>query len=78
MVDLETAEKIHLSIEKKLATGSSYIDALVEYAKEQDLEVETVGEIVEKSTIIKEKIRAEAKTKRLLKGYNDTRSNFFD
>ena len=78
MVELETPEKIHFAIEKKLSLGSSYIDALVEYAKEKDLEIETVAEIVKKSAIIKEKIRTEARSKRLLKEKNDNRTNFFE
>ena len=78
MVELETPEKIHFAIEKKLSLGSSYIDALVEYAKEKDLEIETVAEIVKKSSIIKEKIRTEARSKRLLKEKNDNRTSFFD
>lgn len=78
MVELETPEKIHFAIEKKLSLGSSYIDALVEYAKEKDIEIETVAEIVKKSSIIKEKIRTEARSKRLLKEKNDSRPNFFD
>lgn len=78
MVELETPEKIHFAIEKKLSLGSSYIDALVEYAKEKDIEIETVAEIVKKSSIIKEKIRTEARSKRLLKEKNDIRTSFFE
>jgi hypothetical protein len=79
MVEIETPEKIHLAIEKKLSTGSSYIDALVEYAKEKDIEIETIAAIVKKSTIIKEKIRHEAKIMRLLKEKkDDSRTNFFE
>jgi len=78
MVEVETPEKIHFAIEKKLSLGSSYIDALVEYAKERDIEIETIAEIVKKSTVIKEKVRTEAKTKRLLKETNDSRKNFFE
>lgn len=78
MVNLETPEKIHFAIEKKLALGSTYIDALVEYANEMDLEIETVAEIVKKSAIIKEKIRSEAKSKRLLKQSKDSVESFFD
>jgi hypothetical protein len=80
MVELETPEKIHFAIEKKLSLGSTYIDALIEYAKERDLEIETVAEIVKKSTIIKEKIRTEAKRMRMLKeNVNDiSRVEFFE
>lgn len=78
MVDIETPEKIHFAIEKKLASGSSYIDALIEYAKEKDVEIETVAAIVKKSSIIKEKVRAEASSMKLLKVSNDTRPKFFE
>lgn len=79
MVEMETPEKIHKAIEKKLSLGSSYIDALVEYAKERDLEIETIAEIVKKSVVIKEKIRTEAKSKRMLKeSAHDIRVEFFE
>jgi len=66
-IDHQSPERIHFAIEEKLSGGSSYIDSLVEYATENNLEIETVAEIVKKSSIIKEKIRSEAKKKRLLK-----------
>jgi len=43
-----------------LSNGVNYIDALVEYARKNDLEIEAVADIVKKSTILKEKIRGEA------------------
>jgi hypothetical protein len=76
IIETQTPERIHFAIEKKLAVGSSYIDSLIEYAKENDLEIETVAEIVKKSTIIKEKVRTEAKDRRLLKN-NDSSSTKF-
>jgi hypothetical protein len=77
MVDLETPEKIHRAIEKRLSHGVPYIDALIEYAKERDLEIETISEIVKKSPVIKEKLRNEAQTMRLLK-VKDAAPNFFE
>ena len=56
-----------MEISGKLAGGATYIDALVEYAKEHDLEIETVAEIVKKSSILKEKIREEAVAVRMVK-----------
>ena len=53
-------EKIHHEIADMLANGVNYIDALVEYARKNDLEIEAVADIVKKSTILKEKIRGEA------------------
>jgi len=79
MVEMETPEKIHLAIEKKLSLGSSYIDALIEYAHDRNLEIETVAEIVKKSSVIKEKIRSEAKSKKMLKeSTHDSRVEFFE
>ena len=43
-----------------LSKGVTYIDALVEYAKKNDLEIEAVADIVKKSSILKEKVRGEA------------------
>lgn len=56
-----------MEIASKLSNGATYIDALVEYAKENDLEIETVAEIVKKSSILKEKIREEAVAVRMVK-----------
>lgn len=53
-------EKIHLEIADMLASGVNYIDALCEYARKNEIEIETVAEIVKKSSILKEKIRSEA------------------
>lgn len=77
-LDTHTPEKIHLSIESKLIKGASYIDALIEYANENNLEIETVAEIVKKSPIIKEKIRGEAKDKKLLKVKDAPSTKFFE
>jgi hypothetical protein len=71
MIETRTPESIHFEISYKLSKGATYIDALVEYAKEHNLEVETVAEIIKKSSVIKEKIRNEAAAMRLIK--NDAR-----
>jgi hypothetical protein len=78
MLETQTPEKIHFAIEKKLSRGATYIDALIEYAHENDLEIETVAEIVKKSAIIKEKIRGEAKSRRMLKVNDSASIKFFD
>lgn len=43
-----------------LSRGVNYIDALIEYARQNDLEIEAVADIVKKSSILKEKVRIEA------------------
>lgn len=67
MIETQTPEKIHNAIAPRLVCGLTYIDALVEYAKNNNLEVETVAEIVKKSPIIKEKLREEAIQMKLVK-----------
>ena len=67
MIEAQTPEKIHHDISSMLANGVSYIDGFVEYSKIKNIEIETVAEIVKKSTIIKEKIRVEATKMRLVK-----------
>ena len=60
IVATRTPESIHHEIADMLAKGTNYIDALCEYARINELEVETVAEIVKKSSILKEKVRSEA------------------
>lgn len=55
-----TPERVHHEIQEMLAAGTNYIDALCEYARINDLEIETVADIVKKSSILKEKVRSEA------------------
>ena len=67
MIETQTPEKIHHEISGMLANGVPYIDALVEYSKKTNVEIETIAEIVKKSAIIKEKIRMEAVKIKLVK-----------
>lgn len=67
MIKTRTPETIHREIEYMLSNGVSYIEAIVEYSNKNDLEIETVAEIVKKSSVIKEKIREEASRMRLMK-----------
>lgn len=67
MIETQTPEKIHLEIAAKLSKGVTYIEALVEYAKDKNIEIETIAEIVKKSPVIKEKIRSEAVVMKLVK-----------
>ena len=67
VIEKQSAERIHFSIREKLSEGVTHIDALIDYATEHDLEIETVAEIVKKSSILKEKVRVEARERKLLK-----------
>jgi predicted aldo/keto reductase-like oxidoreductase len=60
LVAPRTPEKVHHEIQYMLKSGISYIDALCEYARVNELEIETVADIVKKSSILKEKVRSEA------------------
>lgn len=73
MIEPHTPEKIHHGIAYRLSKGVSYIDALVDYAKEHSIEIETIAEIVKKSAIIKEQIKSEAIKLNLMKRDKDAR-----
>lgn len=60
-------EKIHHEIAEMLASGINYIDALCEYARKNDVEIETIADIVKKSSILKEKVRSEAVDLKMVK-----------
>jgi predicted aldo/keto reductase-like oxidoreductase len=60
LISPRTPEKIHHDIAEMLASGVNYIDALVEYARQNDLEIEAVADIVKKSSVLKEKVRTDA------------------
>jgi predicted aldo/keto reductase-like oxidoreductase len=55
-----TPDKIHHEISRHIANGVTYIDALVDYAERNGIEIETIAQIVKKSSVLKEKIRTEA------------------
>jgi len=47
-------------IQRYIDGGASYMDAIVEYANREGLEIELLGEIIRKSPILKSKIYDEA------------------
>lgn len=67
MIKTRTPDSIHQEISYMLSNGVTYIDAIIEYAKKNELEIETVAEIVRRSSVIKEKIREEALKMKLVK-----------
>ena len=67
-----TPEKVHHEISYMLSNGVNYVDALLEYARKNDLEIEAVADIVKKTSILKEKVRSEAvKMKMVIKDDRD-------
>jgi hypothetical protein len=67
MITPRTPERIHIEISDMLSKGVPYIDALIEYAKRNDLEIEAVADIIKKSSILKEKVRSEARHMNMIK-----------
>ena len=55
-----TPERIHHEISKHISKGVPYIDALVHFAEKNNIEIETVAQIVKKSSILREKVKTEA------------------
>lgn len=62
-----TPEKIHHEISELLSKGVPYIDALVHYAEKNNIEIESIANVVKKSSILKEKVRSEAVTLKMVK-----------
>ena len=54
------SERIRLDIKRHIDAGVPYIDAVVEYAEKNGLEIEVVGEIIRKSPLLKANIYKEA------------------
>jgi hypothetical protein len=71
VIETLSAEKIHHDIAEMLSKGSTYIEAIVEYAKNKEIEIETIAEVVKKSPVIKEKIRSEAVSMKMVKRDNN-------
>ena len=67
-----TAEDIHFAIAPKLRGGASHIEAILEYAHDNDMEVEFIAEIIKKSNVFKNKIFEEASERRLVKTEQST------
>lgn len=59
-------EKILKEIEGMVTPEVSMIDALVFYAEKYGLEVELVGEIVRRSTVLKSRVREDAEKLNLI------------
>lgn len=66
-----TPEHVHMEIADMLSKGVNYIDALCEYARINNLEIEAVADIVKKSSILKEKVKNEAIKMNMVKDDDD-------
>lgn len=66
-----TPDKIHHEISRHISKGVPYIDALVDYSEKHGIEIETIAQIVKKSSILKEKIRTEAVDLRMVESDNE-------
>lgn len=54
------SERIMRDIAYMIDAGVPYIDAIVEYSEQNNLEIEVLGEIIRRSPILKAKIYEEA------------------
>lgn len=78
IISPRTPERVHHEIAEMLANGVNYIDALVEYARKNDLEIEAVANIVKKSSILKEKVRSEAVKLKMVKKDDQDITDLFE
>jgi len=61
------AEKVMKDIQKYIVSDeSSYIDALVEYAEKNNIEMQLLGDIIKRAPALKAKVREDAEALRLL------------
>jgi hypothetical protein len=67
LIASKTPERVHHDIAGMLSKGVSHIDALVLYAKQENMEIETLAEIIKKSSLICEKIKEEGIKLRMVK-----------
>lgn len=65
MKELET-ESIINEIQVYIEAGVPYIDAIVDYAEKNEIEIEVVGEIVKRSPLLKASVQAEAEQLRMI------------
>jgi predicted aldo/keto reductase-like oxidoreductase len=54
------SELIMREIQEYIDSGIPYIDAVIEYAEKNEVEIEVVGEIIRRSPVLKAKIHSEA------------------
>lgn len=54
------SERIMNEIHEYVEAGVPYMDAVIEYAERNDVEIEVVGEIIRRSPVLKAKIHREA------------------
>jgi len=50
-----TPDRIHHEISRHISKGVPYIDALCHFADKNGIEIETIAQIVKKSSVLKEK-----------------------
>lgn len=60
------SEYIMNEIQSLIEDGASYIDAIVEFAEKNEIEIEVVGEIIRRSPILKAKVHVEAEELNML------------
>lgn len=63
---LLTPEKIMSELTVYMDGGISAIDALVAFAEDHDIEIQTIGEIVKKNVALKAIVRSDAENLRLI------------
>jgi predicted aldo/keto reductase-like oxidoreductase len=63
--DIST-ESIIVEIQKYIESGIPYIDAVVEYAEVNEIEIEVLGEMIKNSPLLKAQIQYEAEELNML------------
>ena len=67
MTNIElNSEAIMNEIQSYINGGATYIDAIVDYAEKNGIEIEVVGEIVRRSPVLKAQVQSEAEGLRMI------------
>lgn len=67
MRNIITQELLLNAIQPKIQGGATYMDAILDYAEMNGIELESIGEVIKRSQILKEKIKIEAANLSMLK-----------
>ncbi len=55
-----------LTIENKALSGLTYLEAILEFCEERNIEFDTIGSVLKRHDVIKKKLEAECRDKNLL------------
>lgn len=65
-MDKLTPERLQADLMKYVKNGVPYMDSILKYADDNEIEIEVLGEIIKRSQFLKELVREEAEKLNML------------